>query len=67
MITIVSLIGFMIGAYIVTRMLSFMARRGERAESFLVQLFAVITILLTLIIMVVLALQILMTPLQTAT
>lgn len=42
-------IGVMIGVYIITRMLSFLTRREPRAESLLVKVFAAITILVTLL------------------
>ena len=45
----IPVIGLMIGAYIVTRMISFLTRRGERNESVLVKVFAVITVLVVLI------------------
>lgn len=44
-------IGIMIGCYIITRMISFLTRKGDRAESTLVLVFAVITILITLLCM----------------
>jgi len=40
-------IGIMIGFYIITRMASFLTRSGERRESPVVQLFAVVTIIVT--------------------
>lgn len=45
-------IGIMIGMYIITRMISFVSRKNERAESGLTKLFAVLTILVTLLVMV---------------
>jgi hypothetical protein len=42
-------IGLMIGAYVVTRMISFLTRNGERAESMVVKVLAAITVLITLI------------------
>jgi len=42
-------IGLIIGFYVLTRMLSFLTRKGERAESIGVKIFAVITIIITLI------------------
>jgi hypothetical protein len=44
-------IGLMVGAYIVVRMLSFITRQGERAESPAVRIFAVLTLLWTLLCM----------------
>ena len=40
-------IGIMIGCYVITRMTSFATRSGDRAESNLVKGFAVVTILVT--------------------
>jgi hypothetical protein len=37
-------IGLMVGGYIVTRMLSLMTRKGERAESSVVRVFAALTL-----------------------
>lgn len=51
-LSMVPSIGIMIGCYIITRMLSFLSRKGDRAESGLTKAFAVITILITLLIMV---------------
>ena len=42
-------IGIMIGAYIITRMTSFLTRRGEGPADLIVKFFAGITILVTLI------------------
>ena len=42
-------IGLMMGLYIITRMISFLTRKGERKESALVYISAVITILVTLL------------------
>lgn len=42
-------IGLMIGVYIITRMVSFLTRREDRAESVIVKFLAVITILVTVI------------------
>ena len=42
-------IGLMIGAYIIVRMVSFLSRRDQGAESVLVKILAVITILVVLI------------------
>jgi hypothetical protein len=42
-------IGMMIGAYIFVRMISFLTRTGEQKESIVVKIFAVITILITII------------------
>lgn len=36
-------IGIMVGFYIVTRMASFLTRRGDRAESVVVKVLAVVT------------------------
>jgi len=44
-------IGIMIGAYIITRMVSFIMRRGEREERSFVHVLAVLTILITVGIM----------------
>ena len=41
-------IGLMVGFYIITRMVSFLMRKGERKESIAVYVFAVITILITI-------------------
>lgn len=43
-------IGIMIGIYIVTRMLSYLTRSKEMHESIIVKVFAVITILVTIIV-----------------
>jgi len=43
----ISIIGVMIGIYIITRMISFITRKDERAESSIVIVFAVITIFVT--------------------
>ena len=43
-------IGLMLGAYIITRMFSFLSRKGERSESTLVKVFASITLLITVIV-----------------
>ena len=40
-------IGLMIGVYIITKMISFLSRKGDRAESLLVKGLAIITILIT--------------------
>ena len=40
-------IGIMIGAYIFTRMVSFIARDGEQSEHWIVKICAIITILIT--------------------
>ena len=40
-------IGLMIGLYIITRMISFLLRTGERKESVAVYVLAVITIIVT--------------------
>ncbi len=45
----VATIGLMIGIYIITRMISFLTRKDERVESGVVKVFAVITILVTLV------------------
>lgn len=42
-------IGIMIGAYILTRMASFLSRKGAREESSCVKIFAAITIVIVLI------------------
>ncbi len=42
---------FMIGAYIITRMVSFLTRTGERAENTAVQYLALGTILVTVVVM----------------
>ena len=41
-------IGVMVGCYILTRMVSFLARKGDRAESGVVKLAALVTIVVTL-------------------
>lgn len=38
-------IGLMIGAYVITRMVSFLTRKGDRAETAAVKVLAIITIL----------------------
>lgn len=45
-------IGLMIGLFIITIMLSYIARTGEKKEHFVVTLFAGITIIVTVVIMV---------------
>ena len=40
-------IGIMIGFYIITRMASFVTRRGDRRENPVVQVFAVVTLIVT--------------------
>jgi hypothetical protein len=40
-------IGIMIGFYIITRMASFLTRTGDRREQAIVQIFAVVTIIVT--------------------
>ncbi|MDD5634396.1 MAG: hypothetical protein PHW46_03870 [Candidatus Omnitrophica bacterium] len=45
-------IGCMIGTYIITRMVSFLTREGERAETAIVKIFSVITIVVTVVLMV---------------
>ena len=42
-------IGLMVGAYIITRMVSFLTRKEDRAESVVVKVFAAITVLITVI------------------
>lgn len=42
-------IGIMIGFYIITRMASFLTRKGDRSESFGPKLLSVITIIVTII------------------
>lgn len=42
-------IGIMIGVYIFVRMLSFLTRTGDRKESIVVKIFAVIAMLITII------------------
>ncbi len=58
----ISVIGLMIGVYIVTRMVSFLMRKGERAESVVVKVLAVITVLVTGICMADLLMRGLPTP-----
>ena len=41
-------IGLMIGVYVITRMVSFLTRKEERAESIVVKILAVITMIVTL-------------------
>jgi hypothetical protein len=43
-------IGIMIGAYIITRMVSFITRKGERAETVTVKILAFITVVLALVV-----------------
>jgi len=43
-------IGIMIGIYIITRMVSFLTRKNEKAESLVVKIFAIITIIVTIIV-----------------
>jgi hypothetical protein len=43
-------IGIMIGVYIITRMVSFLTRKNEKAESLVVKIFAIITIIVTIIV-----------------
>jgi ACR3 family arsenite efflux pump ArsB len=45
-------IGWMIGIYVITRAISFLTRKGDRAESVLVKAFSAITILVTLFVLV---------------
>ncbi len=45
-------IGVMIGAYIITRMISFLTRKEQRAESFIVKVLAVITIIVTVVVII---------------
>ncbi len=45
----IPIIGLMIGAYIITRMTSFASRKGERKESVLVIIFAIITIIVVVL------------------
>jgi hypothetical protein len=45
-------IGIMIGAYIITRMISFLTRKEERAESPVVKVLAVITTIITVIVII---------------
>jgi len=42
-------IGIMVGLYVITRMLSLLFRKDARAESVAVKIFAVITILATIL------------------
>ena len=42
-------IGVMVGFYIITRMISLGTRKGDRAEGTLVRIFAIITILVTVV------------------
>jgi len=44
-------IGLMIGFYIITRMISFLTRKEQRAESIAVKVFAIITIAATVLLM----------------
>ena len=41
-------IGLMMGVYIITRMVSFLSRTGDRSESVVAKVFSAITILVTL-------------------
>ncbi len=43
-------IGLMVGVYIITRMISFLSRKQERAEPIVVKVFAVITIAISVIV-----------------
>jgi hypothetical protein len=43
----ISEIGLMVGFYIITRMVSFLMRKGERKENIVVYVLALITILIT--------------------
>jgi hypothetical protein len=45
-------IGLMIGAYIITRMFSFLTRKGQMEESLVVKIFAIITMLLTFVVVI---------------
>lgn len=45
-------IGCMIGIYIITRGISFLTRKGDRAEGVVVKVFSAITILAALFVMV---------------
>ena len=45
-------IGVMIGWYIMTRMLSFLMRKGERQEEAAVKIFAIFTIIVVIISMI---------------
>jgi len=45
-------IGWMIGIYVITRMVSFLTREGERGEASIVKLMATVTIVATLAIMI---------------
>lgn len=47
----VAAIGLMIGFYIVTRMTSFLSRKGDREESRATKILAAITIIVTLFMM----------------
>ena len=47
----IPIIGIMMGCYIITRMISFITRKEERAESLLVKICAVITVVITIICM----------------
>lgn len=44
-------IGLMIGAYIITRMVSFLTRNGDRAEHIVVKVLAAITGIITIFLM----------------
>ena len=45
----IPIIGIIIGAYVFTRMLSFLIRNGDREEPILVKIFAVITAIIAFI------------------
>ena len=45
----IPILGVMIGSYITTRMVSFLARKGERKESDIVQMVAAVTILVQIV------------------
>ncbi len=47
-------IGIMLGFYIFTRCISFCDRKGDRAESGVVKIFASITLVVTVIVMIIL-------------
>jgi uncharacterized membrane protein SpoIIM required for sporulation len=45
-------IGVMIGFYIITRMISFVTRKEQRAESTLVRVFSLITLVITVLVVI---------------
>ena len=48
----IPMIGIMVGCYIVTRMISFLTRKGERQENLVVKISAIFTIIVAVIVMI---------------